>query len=468
MAAFNYGGVGTDVKYNFVSAFDLHKPDVDSELALRYGSQSLSGLMYYVGNVKETQGLEYIHHEEDWIMPKIKATNSAGAAGAAVIDFTLDTTSETDITQQSPYIAAAAENVAPVRVNDIILLKPGTGTVGVSTYIRVFVTSVTPGAPTIFTAAPLDPADEIPANVTATEMIIIGNAYGEGSSQPASLASGTLKFTNQLSIIKETMKITGTEENIKLYVDVEDEEGNKAPYFMLKGEKDTWTRFENYKELSLLLSEKVTNTVITTPQAAADTPITTTEGLIPFILSNGVTSNYSGITGFTLADHETLIKELDKQKGSKQNLFQCGINLSGQIDRELGDRFSAGAISYGNLNFDESKRVALEFDTYSIMGYSFHKKTYNSLNDLQTLGAAGYSFPNDGIILPMDNRTLIDNGTRMSVPSLRIRYMKDREMKVSYNDMFDVDGTDKIEIRYLSQCGFEGTAGNRFAYVKQA
>jgi hypothetical protein len=237
---------------------------------------------------------------------------------------------------------------------------------------------------------------------------------------------------------------------------------------MLKGEKDTWTRFENYKELSLLLSEKITNTTITDLQVTADTPITTTEGLIPFILSNGVTSNYSGITGFTLADHETLIKELDKQKGSKQNLFECGINLAGQIDRELGDRFSAGAISYGNFNFDESKRVALEFDTYSIMGYSFHKKTYNSLNDLQTLGAAGYSFPNDGIILPMDNRTLIDNGTRMSVPSLRIRYMKDREMKVSYNDMFDVDGTDKIEIRYLSQCGFEGTAGNRFAYVKQA
>ena len=466
MAAFNYGGLRTDAKYNFVSAFDLHKPDVDEKLALRYGSQSLSGLMYYVGNVKETEGLEYIHHEEDWILPKIKATNTGEALGDAST-FTLDASSTGSITQQSPYITAPAEQVIPVRVNDVILVKPTTGTVGVSSYIRALVQSVNATAGT-FVAAPFDPLDQFSVNAVATEIIIIGNAHGEGSGQPASLASSTLKFTNQLSIIKETLKVTGTEENMRLWVDVEDEDGNKAPYYMLKGENDTWKRFENYKELSLLLSEKITNDIITDPQAAADTPITTTEGLIPFILSNGVTSNYSGITGFTLADHETLIKELDKQKGSKQNLFQCGINLSGQLDRELGDRLSAGAISYGNFNFDESKRVALVFDTYSIMCYTCNQITSDAMNDLQTLGAAGYSFPNDGIILPMDNRTLMDNGTRMSVPSLRVRYMKDREMKVSFNDMFEVDGTDKIEIRYLSQCGFEGTAGNRFAYVKQA
>jgi hypothetical protein len=335
----------------------------------------------------------------------------------------------------------------------------------VSNYVRAFVTGVTS---TQFTAIPTDPADTLPTYASATEIVILSNAHGEGSGQPRSLSSRTLKFTNQLQIFKETMSITGTEENVMLWVDVEDEDGNKAPYYMLKGENDTWRRFENFKELGLLMGEKITNTAITDVQFAADTPITSTEGLIPFILGNGVTSNYSGITGFTLADHETLIKELDKQKGSKQNLFQCGIELSGQLDRELGDRFTSGAISYGSFNFDDAKRVSLEFDTYSVMGYTFHKKTYDAFNDLQTLGAAGYTFPKDGMILPMDNRTLVDNGERMSVPSLRIRHLKDRAMKVSFNDLFEVDGTDKIEIRYLSQCGFEGTAGNRFAYVKQA
>ena len=146
----------------------------------------------------------------------------------------------------------------------------------------------------------------------------------------------------------------------------------------------------------------------------------------------------------------------------------CGIDLSGQLDRELGDRFANGAISYGNFSFDDSKRVSLEFDTYSVMGYTFHKKTYDAFNDLQTLGAAGYNFPSDGMIIPMDNRTLMDNGERMNVPSLRTRYMKGRDMKVTYTDLFDTTGVDKIQVRYLSQCGFEGTAGNRFAYVKKA
>ncbi len=466
MATFNTGGLRTDAKYNFVSAFDIHKPDVDPKLALRYGSQSLTGLMYYIGNVKETQALEYIHHEEDWIMPKIKATNPVGGSAGAAVTFTLDSSSVDSVNPQDPYVTGASEQTVPVRENDYLLIKPSSGTVGVSTYIRAFVSSVNTSAGT-FVAAPTDEADTIPANSSATEIVILTNAHGEGSGQPKSLSTRTLKFTNQLSLFKDTLTVTGTEENIILWIDVEDEDGNTAPYYMLKGEDDTWRRFENFKELGLLLQEKITNPVITDAQLAADTPITTTEGLIPFILANGTTANYSGITGFTLADHETLIKELDKQKGSKQNLFEVGIELSGQIDRELGDRFTAGAISYGNFNFDDAKRVSLEFDTYSIMNYTFHKRTYDAFNDLQTLGAAGYTFPKDGMILPMDNRTLMDNGTRMSVPSLRIRYLKDREMKVSFADLFEIDGTDKIDIRYLSQSGFEGTAGNRFAYVKQ-
>ena len=471
MATFNKGGVATNAAYNFVSAFDIHKPDVDPELALRYGSQSLTGLLNLVGNTKEAQNLEYIHHEEDWIMPKIKATNlGAGVAGASVT-FTLDAASLGANTQASPYVGAASVQTIPVRLNDMLLIKPASGTVGVSTYIRALVTAVSASAGT-FAATPIVTGEAIPNVAAADEIIIFSNAHGEGSAQPAALASSTLKFTNQLQIFKESMEITGTEENIKLWIDVEDEDGNKAPYYMLKGEYDTWRRFENYKELGLLLSDKVTNVTLAnlynTTGGTPDTPITSTQGLVPFVLANGTTSNYSSITGFTLADHETLIKELDKQKGSKQNLFMCGIDLSGQLDRELGDRFANGAISYGNFSFDDSKRVSLEFDTYSVMGYTFHKKTYDAFNDLQTLGAAGYNFPSDGMIIPMDNRTLMDNGDRMNVPSLRVRYMKGRDMKVSYTDLFDTTGVDKIQVRYLAQCGFEGTAGNRFAYVKKA
>ena len=444
MAEFATGGVRTDIKYNFVSAFDLHKPDVDSELALRYGSQSLTGLMYYVGNTKETHGLEYIHHEEDWIMPKIKATNPVGGSPGASVTFTMSGFTEDTVDPQSPYVSGTSETVTPVRPNDILLIKPTSGIVGVSSYIRAFVETVTVGTPTTFTAAPSDELDTIPANVSASEIIIISNAHGEGSTQPKSLSSKTLRFENQLQIFRDTLSLTGTEENIKLWVEVADEDGNMAPYYMLKGENDTWKRFENHKELGLLLGEKITNPVITDAQLAADTPITSTTGLIPFILGEGVVANYSGITGFTLADHETVIKELDKQKGSKENLFEVGIELSLQLDRELGDRFTAGAISYGNFNFSEEKAVSLEFASYSIGGYTFHKKTYDAFNELQTLGAAGYTFPKDGMMLPMDNRTLLDNGDRMTVPSLRVRYLKNREMKVTYTDLFETTGEDKI------------------------
>ncbi len=469
MAAADYspGAQVVRSKYNFVAAFNLHKPDVDPELALVRGSQSLVGLMEYVGNKKMTESLEYIHHEEDWIMPKIKATTAGAGAGVAAT-FTLASDAlDTVNFNNSPYNSTVTESLIPVRVNDVILIKPGSGVVSASTYIRAFVTSVNAGAGT-FVAAPSDPTDSIPAIGTADEIVVFTNVFGEDSGQPKSRNSRTFEFKNQLQIVKETHKVTGTEENIVLWTWVTGPNGERAPYWRIKGEGDTWKRFENYKELGLLNMEEITNPVIVDAQATADTPIVATEGLIPFILSQGNTSNYSGITGWTLSDAEVLAKVLDKQKGSKYNLMKVGFDLGAQIDRELGDRFKDGGVSYGNFRFDDDKRVALEFDTFSIAGYQYMKRVYDVFNDNQTLGSAGYTYVDEAMVIPMDNRVISFNGDSNEVPSLRIRYMEGRDPKVSYVDRFDVDGFDRMEVNYLGQCGFEGTGGNRYAYVKRA
>ena len=466
-ATFVPGGQVVRTKYNFVSAFDLHKPDVDPELALRYGSQSLVGLLEMIGSEKPTEALEYIHHEEDWIMPKILATNGgAGGAGAAVT-FTVDVLARTTVTfDNPPYNSGVTETILPVRVGDTLLIKPGAGTISASTYIRAFVQSVDPGANT-FVAAPLDSSDSIPNIPSASEIVIYGNMFGEASGQPKSRNSKTLKFTNNLQIIKDTHVVTGSEEKIILWVNVQGTDGKFAPYWYVKGEDDTYKRFMNHTELTILLSEKLNNSVIEDPQATADTPIRSTEGLIPFILGGGVISNYSSITGWTLADAETLASQLDKQKGSKMNLLYAGFNLSKQIDRELGDRFVNGGISYGMYNFDEEKKVALEFQTFSIAGYTYQKHTYEVFNDLQTLGADGYTFPDEGMVIPMDNRVISMYQDRVTVPSLRLRYLEGRKVKTAYVDRFEVDGEDRIELNYLSECGFEGFAPNRFAYIKR-
>jgi hypothetical protein len=152
----------------------------------------------------------------------------------------------------------------------------------------------------------------------------------------------------------------------------------------------------------------------------------------------------------------------------------CGIDLSLQIDRELGDRFLNGAINYGNFNFDQEKAVDLMFSTFKIGEYTFHKKTYDAFNELQGFGADGYGFKNEGMIIPMDNQ--IDEKTREEVPSLRKRYLaspdgsESRELITTpFSGLQSGDaGADIFETRYVSHCGFEGFAANRYGYIKQA
>ena len=272
-----------------------------------------------------------------------------------------------------------------------------------------------------------------------------------------------------MQIVKGTYDISGTEKEMILWVNVPGPGGETAPYYSIKGEGDALKRHLNYIELSMLLGKKITNvTNLADVLAASDTPIRATQGLIPELLTNGINQTYSSITGFTLTDSKLLVKELNKQKGAKQNLFMCGIDLSMQIDEEFGDRFKEGGISYGAFQFDEAKKVALEFETFSQGGYTFHKRTYDAFNDLQTLGASGFNFSKEGLILPMDERPMMVDRNRMNVPSLRTRFLDGRKVKTADIDRFRVDGVDKFQVNYLSECGFETTSPNRMAYVRIA
>lgn len=462
-------GFGTPLDYSFVSTFDIHKPEHNPELVMKFGKEQLTTLLELVGNYKEVEALEYNHWENQRLMPKISAT-TAGAGAGAQATFTVAAAGINTVTlNPSPYDTSTTvtQKGLPVRANDIILIKPSSGTVSASTYIRAFVDSVNTTAGT-FLATPLDSSDSIPAIASASEIIITGNAHGEGSGRPTSLKSQVVKKTNNLQTIKETYDITGYEQNVKTWVRFEGKNGKIQERYALKGETDTYYRFKNYIELTMLIQEKLNNTTIANSQATNGTPIMMTEGLIPFILSGGTVQNYSSVTGYTLADAQTLVKNLDTQKGSMNNLLLAGINLSLQLDDALADRVKEGAITYGNFTFNEENKVNMEFTKFRIGEYIFNKKTYRVFNDLQTFGASGYGFPNEGMIIPMDEQ--VDAKTRERIPSLSVRYLKDREMSVIPVDLRRVGdtGQDKIEVRYDTTRGFQGFAANRFAYIKRA
>lgn len=470
---FEKGGVRTPTTYNFVSTFDAIEPDRDDKLTRRFGRQRLSGIMDMFKLKKPSQALKYEHWEEDRLYPKIKAT-TAGAGAGAPATFAIDSASLLDYPlNTTPYVGSGTvtKKSPSVRVNDVILVKPDTGTVAYGNYIHCLVTSVDPnaGVDGEFVAQPTDAADAIPAIVVADEIIIIGNAHGEGSNQPVALSTTATKFENQIQTFKELRKVTGTEACMKHWF----QDRNGSHWFTMKGETETYDRFLNSRELNMLFSRGLTNTALADIYDTAENPITMNNGLASEILDRGNTYDYSGLTGLSIADLDCMVLILDKQKGSKENLMCNGIELNGQVDRELGDRFVNGGISYGMFEMSQEKHVSLAFKTVEINGYKFHKKTLDAMNDLQSTGAAGFGFPSEAMILPADD--VVDPKEGVRVPSMRLRYLQKRgsesqEMIAIYvdNRRTHDQGQDTEEVRYLSYCGIEAFAMNRAIYVKKA
>lgn len=467
---FQPGAYGVRADYNFVNSLNMHKPEYDEELTYRYGDQGLYGFMKMIGAEKAVSSLKYSHFEEDRSYPKIKATVAVAPAAGAVATFALDAAATLAIGQQDPYTGTATKDVIVPRVNDTIMVKPSAGVTSAGAYIKCLVLTVDKAAGT-FTAQPLNAADTIPAIAVAQEIVIFGSAHGEGSGQPEAMSSSTTEFSNTLQIIKDTFKITGTEKNQVLWSKVKGENGKTGFVWRLKSEKDTYNRFMTKKELTLMLGEQLANPALANTFANQDEPLTLTEGLIPFILSQGNQINYSQTSGFDKQNMNTLAKTLDKQKGSKVNMLVAGMNLSIQMDETLADHNVNGAITYGNYSFNEEAKRNFEFDSFKIGGYRFDKKVFDVFNDLQTLGAEGFGFTNEAIVIPMDKR--MDKGSGEYTQSLRTRYLVDPQSGEAYDDVTTFDGfkqggngEDNIQVRYKSACGFEGFAGNRWAYIK--
>lgn len=467
MATYNYGSTDLTTNATFMSTYDMINLDKSGALVKGFGSQRLTGLMDMFGMKEKTTSQVYYWYEEDRIQPKIKATCSAGSAGAAVT-FTLDATSYNTITYNTPsaYNATTTEKGMPVRAGDVIAIKPASGTVSASTLVKAYVYSVNDSAAT-FVAYPLDSADSIPAVATADEIIIFTNAHGEGSNQPLGLVSSTTQRSNNVQIFKENYKITGTAKALRTYFTIDGKD-----YFWMKGESDTYTRFLNFREGGLLYNDNFSNTTVQTLLANNGNPIMMTQGLIPTILDRGNVYNYSSVTGMTIADFEDMIITLDTQKGSKRNTLFTGIELDLQIDRELRDQFKNGGVSYGTFSMDAEKAVNLGFTTFKIGDYTFDKKCLDAFNDLQTFGASGYNFKNEAIVIPGEK--VSDPGNGLNVNPISLRYLEtpgeNREMITTPVDLRKVgdNGTDALEMRYISEVGLKTAAANRMFYVKLA
>jgi len=466
--AYNTGALNSATNHNFVSYYEAHEPDIQEELVQRY-MNTIIGFLDFTDAKKATNAAEFSRFEKDRIMPKIKAT-SAGAGAGAQATFTVAAASKVAIPSAAPYDTSATPDglTMPIRLNDLIMIKPASGVVSSGSYIKCIVDSVTNN--TQFKATPIKTGESVPAIGTADEIVIYGNAHGEGSVFNAPMSTTATKFTEKLQIIKHRLRVTGTEGLVKEWY--KDTSGNKR--FQVKGEGDSYAQFLNWMDMNLLVGEELTNTTVASAFQATGTPIALTRGLLHAILDAGNVLNYSSISGLLIADMYDYNIIIDANKAQKKNLWMVGIALDQQMDVELGDRFKDGAISYGSFTMEQEKAVNLAFQKARIGVYEYDKRCMEAFNDVQTLGADGFGYKYEGFTVPA-GATKIAGGSEkgMMAASLRKRYLagegKSREMVIKYYDGVSTgdDGDDIEEVRYMAHVALEAQALNQFGYMKR-
>ena len=459
---------------NYVSTVDylsaIHKPEVSEVFVKRYGDQGITGLMAAMGTKRPVANKQFIHFEEDWIHQTV----------------TIDTDSDTKAITGGYQIQidisgyTASTDYSPIKLNQIIEFENGQVALIVALSVDggdwETVDGYTTSSPAT-AASNLVFAQCLTYDGTATDVanipgvaIITGTEFAEGTDQPDGMTPNVIKYTNTVMIIKESYEVTGSEATNATYMKVTDPATGKSGWlWYLKGEADTYRKFEDYMELQMLKGEQVASgaTVL------SGLGMRGTEGLVDFA-EGGNDLGYS--TSFDVGDFRTVVIALDKNKGAMENTMWSGLTLSLDVDDNFRDYFDAAGASFGIFDGGAEKAVQMGFKSFQYGGYTFHKKSYKAFNHTKLLGytdsgSADSMYRTAALLVPGDSQ--VDPISRESIPSLAIRYKEadgySRELEhwltggaVLKNK---TNGVDKLKTNYRTERGFEGFANNRYAWV---
>jgi len=395
----NIAQIAAQYQSNFVSAYDVHKPDVLSKMFNRYGDQGSSWFLTLekLGFVKPVAATTYSHYENELKNPTFTATGAGvvtGSGAARTVEITLG---GTDLDTNN--------NFYP-RLNDIVFFK--TGQLGIIISIDV----TTPSAP-VLTIRALN-ANSIPAAVASgEEMSLVSNAFSEGSDQPKGVVPGATKRTNYTQIMKETLAVTGTELTNQTWFDgwVEvpgsvngsEQIASGNSWYNLNWMDMEW-RIGKQVSGALLFGEATTSTYV---DPITNLPINTTNGLIPTIKTQGNTETY--VPGsFSVTDFDAYGRILDREYAGDYVLgltsksfsdeientmvaYLANTNIIYEIEQQLGSRFGV-----------DGKSISIDFNYLKKSQRTFMFKRMMEFSNRQTFGIANSVTDGYGVFLPMN------------------------------------------------------------------
>jgi hypothetical protein len=235
-----------------------------------------------------------------------------------------------------------------------------------------------------------------------------------------------------------------------------------------------WYLSESYKT-RILFENKIEMTQILNERAGAGSAAATAgyggmEGLKPTIDTRG---NVANGQIETLDDMREIIKRLNKQGDCK--VFTVWADLAQRlgINDALGgvNGHYAGGADYGVFQNSKDMALYLDFNSWTVGGYTFHVTPWKLLDDPTLLGGTLFDATSLAcLIAPASKKTVTENGETIAKPSLISRYRSagsvNRYMRTK---LFGVGGTpideDGMKIQYVTERSLQVIGANEFFNV---
>lgn len=446
---------------NWVESLSVHKPDIGEQLFETFRDElTLIDIMDWFGYSAPLTAKSYSHFEDVKVNNYI--TTYIGVAGtitygAGVGSHATVTIAAADIVSSLYYYPVVGDSVQFI-VGSLICAG------------RVTARDVDGPTPTI-TIYSFDGNEDWttsganPVIPTGTNMIFVGNSFGERTDQPDPRSWLTTEYTNYPQISKYDAVISGSEMTNKTWFEVPAENGIPGGFaYMYNIEQKTYKLQKTERELKMLNGVHNTNT------SAAMSGISTVQGMIPFIKSNGGYLQAYTPGTWSLAYHDNVINNLDAN-GTKATAFIAlvGMLLYQEYRDSFLDATKFGGVNYGVFGGKEEIALAMGFESYNTSGYTFHFKRYRIFNDNVLMGAPGFNYKNWGIIIPQGQTQNPQGGG--GVPYYRLRpKMLDgvsRDMKWLTGAMAPTNKTtiDELRINYLTEESYEFFGGANWALI---
>lgn len=301
------------------------------------------------------------------------------------------------------------------------------------------------------------------------EFIKLGNIYAQGTNQPVAFDDfNAVRKSNPFMIVKDRYEVNGSQATNIGWVNVG---GGEYRWFM-KGEQEARARFEDRREMMMLLGELNDGGVVT-----PDTNIAGSEGYFAAIEDRGIqVSNANANPLDSFSEFDDIIMELDKQGAPSEYAMYVNRKQDLAIDDMLASGIATGVTAglpgqFGAFNNSADMAVKLGFKSFTRGGYTFHKHDWKLLNDPTLLGASNYI---QGAMIPLSQVT--DARSGMKAPALAMYYKEangyNREMEhwvtgsiMGHTNNGDV-GTDNAVFHYRSEIALCTRAANQHVMIK--